>query len=84
MKNKYVREIRRIVANYSIGNSISIYQIDITSITYKIVRDLIRRNLIKCKKIEGRSLFVIPTNISKTFFKKGVTKNIISPLIAAA
>jgi hypothetical protein len=75
MKNKYVREIRHIVANYSLRNSATGYHIDSRSLTYKIVRDLIRRNLVQCNKIDGQFLFVSPAESMKKAFRNIKTEN---------
>jgi hypothetical protein len=80
MKNKYVREIRHIVANYSLTNSSTGYHIDSRSLTYKIVRDLIKRNLVECNKIDGQFLFVSPGDSMKIAFGNVKTENQTPPI----
>jgi len=82
MKNKYVREIRRIVANNSLRNKPTGYSIDSKSLIFKIICDLIRRNLIVCNKSDGQFLFVSPADILKTYFRKSETENRITPVPA--
>lgn len=63
MKKIYVREIRHIVANYSLTKKATGYRINSKSIVTKIIRDMIKRNWIECKNIDGQFMFVSPSKI---------------------
>jgi hypothetical protein len=78
MINKYVREIRHIIANYSLRNNATAYHIDSRSLTFKIIRDLIRRNWIEPKYVNGQFLFVSPADILKKVFRTSEIKNKVS------
>jgi len=80
MKNRYVREIKRIATNFSLRNKPTGYNIDPKSLIFQIICDLKRRNLIEYKKIDGQFLFVSPTDSLETFFRKDETENKISPV----
>jgi hypothetical protein len=80
MKNRYVREIRRIATNFSLRNAPTGYNIDSKSLIFKIICDLKKRKLVVYNKIDGQFLFVSPTDTLKTFFKKDETKNKIVPV----
>jgi len=80
MKNKYFREIRHIVANYSIRNSSTGYPINSKSGTYRIIHDLVRHHLVECNKIEGHFLFVRPTPKLITLFKVTRVENKTFPV----
>jgi hypothetical protein len=61
MKNIYMREMRHIVANHAIKNQSTAYCIRSKSISFKIVRKLIRHNWIECKSTDGPFVFVRPS-----------------------
>jgi len=75
MKNKYVREMRHIIANYSLKNSATGYYINSKSIIYKIICDLLKRDLVECEKIDKQFLFVSPSKKLITLFSKTVIEN---------
>jgi hypothetical protein len=76
MKKNYGREIRRIIANYSLRKIATGYNIRSSPISLKIIRDLINLNWIDCKYINGRFLFVSPSHGLKAFLRSGGTENI--------
>ncbi|MGD0710823.1 MAG: hypothetical protein ABR968_06535 [Bacteroidales bacterium] len=82
MKNKYVREIRHIVANYSLKKNATAYHIDPKSLTFKIISDLIKRNWIESKYVSGQFLFVGPADILKKTFRTGDIESKISAVPA--
>jgi hypothetical protein len=69
MEKIYKREIRHIVANYSIKNNATAYRIDSRSIVFGIIKDMIRRNWIEAKHIDRQFLFVGPSNTLKSRLK---------------
>ena len=80
MKNKYVREIRHIVANYSLKNSATAFRIDPKSLTFKIISDLIKRNWVEPKYVNGQFLFISPKEILIKAFSNIKTENRITPV----
>ncbi|MGD0710826.1 MAG: hypothetical protein ABR968_06550 [Bacteroidales bacterium] len=76
MKKNYVREIRRIVANYSLRKTATGYNVGSRSTISNTIRDLIKLNWIDCKYINGRFLFVGPSHGLKAFLSTGETENI--------
>lgn len=75
MKKLYKREIRHIVANYSIRNNATAYRIDSKSVIFGIIRDMIRRNWIVGKHIDGQFLYVSPSNMVKTILASNKLNN---------
>jgi hypothetical protein len=82
MKKNYGREIRRIIANYSLRKNATGYNITSNPIILKIIRDLINLNWIDCKYFDGRFLFVSPSDSLKVVIKTGETENKISTILA--
>ena len=76
MKKHYAREMRPIVANYSLRKIATGYNVGSRSKISDTVRDLIKLNWIDCKYINGRFLFVSPSHGLKTFLGSGETENI--------
>jgi hypothetical protein len=66
MKNVYRREIRHIIANYSIRKNATAYRINSKSMIFGIIKDMIRRNWIEGKYINGQFLYVGPSDMLKT------------------
>ena len=67
MKKNYAREMRRIVANYSLRKTATGYNVGSRSKISKTIRDMIKLNWIDCKYINGRFLFVSPSHGLKAF-----------------
>ena len=63
-----MREMRHIVANHSIKNTSTAYCIRSKSVSFKIVRKLIRHDWIECKSKDGPFVFVRPTEKMITLF----------------
>ncbi|MGD0710722.1 MAG: hypothetical protein ABR968_06025 [Bacteroidales bacterium] len=61
MKKIYMREIRHIVANHNIKNKSTAYCMRSKSISFKVVRKLIRHDWIECKNTDGPFVFVRPS-----------------------
>jgi len=76
MKKHYAREMRRIVANYSLRKIATGYNVGSRSKISDTVRDLIKLNWIDCKYINGRFLFVSPSHGLKAFLSTGNIENI--------
>jgi hypothetical protein len=66
MKKIYKREIRHIVANYSIRNNATAYRLNSKSAVIGIIRDMIRLNWIEGNYISGQFLYVSPSKVLKT------------------
>ena len=61
MKKIYLREIRHIVANYSLKNKFTGYCLKSKSVSFKIIQKLIKQNWVKSEIIDGGFMFVRPT-----------------------
>jgi hypothetical protein len=61
MKKIYLREIRHIVANYSLKNKFTGDCLKSKSLSFKIIQKLIKQKLIECKIIDDGFMFVSPT-----------------------
>jgi len=82
MKTNYVREIKRIVANYSLRKKATGYNINSRSSISKIIQDFIKFNWIDGKYYDGRFLFVSPSNNLKEALRKDETNNRPSSILA--
>jgi len=82
MKKTYGREIRRIIANYSLRKNATGYNIGSNPVILNIIRDLIRLNWIDCKYFDGQFMFVSPSSSLKIVMRTVETENKISTIIA--
>ena len=57
------RELRHIATNFSLRKKASGYRMDSGSTTIYAIYDLFRKKLIKCIKVNGPYLYVIPTKL---------------------
>lgn len=80
MKAIYLREIKRIIANYSFRKNATGYNIDSKSIISKVIHDLIALKWIDSKYFNGRFLYVIPSDSLKTAMNRGEVENKISAI----
>ena len=55
------RELKHIVANFSLRKKASGYRMDSGSTTIYAIYDLFKQHLIKCIKVNGPYLYVVPT-----------------------
>jgi hypothetical protein len=60
MKTTCIRELRHIVANFSIRREATAYLVNTGSLTSQAIHILLKNHLIKCNMIEGPFLWVIP------------------------
>jgi hypothetical protein len=75
MKKIYIREIRHIIANYSLRNKATGYCYKSKSVIFKIIRNLVKHNWIECINIDGLFLFVIPSKTLIVSFGKFEIEN---------
>jgi hypothetical protein len=61
MKETTLREMKHITVNFSLGKRASGYRMDTNSLTILAVVDLLKKKLVKCVKVSGSFLFVVPT-----------------------
>ncbi len=74
MKKIYLKEVRHIVANYLLSNKATGYRINSKSIVTKIICDMINRNWIECKNIDGQFMYVYPSvKLTTVFAPVGIT-----------
>lgn len=79
MKKKYLREIKRIIANHSLRNRSTGYFFKSKSAIFGIIRKLIKQNLVECKNIDGGFMFVCPTKkLLTTFGPIGIINKLVS------
>ena len=71
MKDLYYREIRHIVANYSISNRATGYPENSKSVTADVIRKLIKLKIVENVSVKNNFMFVLPT---KSFLIKIQTK----------
>ena len=64
MKETTQREMKHIAVNFSLMKRASGYRMDTNSLTLLAVVDLLKRKLVKCAKVSGSFLFVVPTKQS--------------------
>jgi hypothetical protein len=61
MKETTLREMKHIAVNFSLMKRASGYRMDTNSLTILAVADLFKRDFVRCVKVSGSFLFVIPT-----------------------
>jgi hypothetical protein len=65
MKETTLREMKHIAVNFSLMKRASGYRMDTNSLTVLAVVDLLNKKLVKCVKVSGSFLFVVPTLLSR-------------------
>jgi len=58
------REMKHILANFSLRKKASAYRIDTDSLRIEAIYELLKNKMIKCAKIVGPFLYVVPTKLS--------------------
>jgi len=65
MKETTLREMKHITINFSLRKRASGYRMDTNSLTILAIVDLLKKKLVKCVKVKGSFLFVVPTMLSR-------------------
>ena len=61
MKAIYAREIRHIIANFTLKSQSTGYRKDSKSVILKSIHKMIKWKWVECKDIQGQFMFVTPT-----------------------
>jgi hypothetical protein len=64
MKETTLREMKHITNNFSLLKRASGYRMDTNSLTILAIVDLLKKKFVKCVKVRGSFLFVVPTKQS--------------------
>jgi len=78
MKTSYNREIRHIIANFSIKRVATGYRLGSKSETINTLQNLLKWNWVECDYIEGYYVFVKPTTKLISLFGADVSKDPVS------